>query len=53
LRNHFCTGNTTATFYAVNELHVTVNYINNKYCTTLLLWQIYVAGINKMYIGLN
>jgi len=54
LHNHFCTGNTTATFHTCwwVTCHCQL-YKNNKFCTTMLLWQMYVAGSNKMYLGLN
>lgn len=53
LHNLCCTGNTTAAFH---NCWVTCHcqlYKNNKCCTTLLLWHIYVAGSNKIYIGLH
>jgi hypothetical protein len=39
--------------YTIVELYVTQLYTNNTCHTTMLLWCIYVAGSNKIYIGLH
>jgi hypothetical protein len=35
------------------ELRACYQYKNNECCTEMLLWQIYVAGINITYLGLH
>jgi hypothetical protein len=38
---------------SIVNLHVSSNKKNVEFCTTMLLWRIYVADKNKTYFGLT
>jgi hypothetical protein len=52
-KNHCCKGNATMRYLCIVELHVCRKCNNNECRTTMLLWQTYVAGNNKTYLGLQ
>lgn len=50
-RNYCCSGNTTMHSVCCSVACHCQPHKNIKYCTTMLLWKIYVAGSNKTDIG--